>query len=775
MTRGGVFDGARGSAEPPRLGRGGITALLRRMHDIVASEATPQERLDQLTAGIATHVGADVCSIYLRQPDDSLELYSTEGLKPEAVHETVMARGEGLVGRVCETGAPLMTADAPLHPAFSYRPETGEDPLHSFLGVPLLRSGKALGVLVLQNRRSRQYEDDEIEAAQAVATLLAEIAASGELLDESATREVGEMLRLPERRRGVGVVEGVAIGRVWFVEPPAPKHNVFSRDAAAEVGRLEAAIAALRSSLDAMLASARLEGEPREVLETYRLLAGDAGWAARLREAAESSGLTAESAVERVASQNRARLSQARDPYLRERLHDLDDLSFRLLRHLSAEEAHDDRLPDEAVLFARSLGPAALLEYDRDKLRGLVLAEGATTSHVAIVARALGVPLVAGAAAAIDAAEEHDEVAIDGEEGVVFLRPTPDIVTSFEHKLELRSERQAAYAREKDLPTRTLDGVDVEVRINAGLTLDMEHLERTGAAGVGLFRTELQFLIGSQLPRVSAQQRLYEAVLARARGKPVVFRTADLGADKSADYMNRDPEGNPAMGWRGLRMAVDRPGILRPQLRALLRAAAGQDLYVLFPMVTTPAEMVLARSLLDKEIAIQEQRGGAPPQSVKVGAMVETPAAAWTVGAIAPYADFFSIGGNDLAQFYFAADRNAALTQQRYDPLDIGFLSFIRLVAEKVGEAKKPLSYCGEQAADPVFGAALLAAGVRSFSLPPTAVGAFRRLVRSVQVSDLAQWYEETAAGASPERDEARARLALLLRSKGAMLDDGAG
>ncbi|MEO1014199.1 MAG: phosphoenolpyruvate--protein phosphotransferase [Pseudomonadota bacterium] len=772
MTRGGVFDGARGRRSDASLSNetgGGITGLLRRMHDVVASEATPQERLDHLTAIIAGHVEADVCSIYLRQPDDSLELYSTEGLKPEAVHETVMARGEGLVGRVCETGAPLVTADAPLHPAFSYRPETGEDPLHSFLGVPLLRSGKALGVLVLQNQRSRQYEDDEIEAAQAVATLLAEIAASGELLDESATQEVGEMLRLPERRRGVGVVEGVAIGRVWFVEPPTPKHNVFSRDPEAEAGRLDEAIAALKASLDQMLAKASLDGEPREVLETYRLLAQDAGWAGRLKEAAASGGLTAESAVERVASQNRARLSQARDPYLRERLHDLDDLSFRLLRHLSAESADETSMPDAAVVFARSLGPAALLEFDRDRLRGLVLAEGATTSHVAIVARALGVPLVAGSEGAIAAAEDGDEVAIDGEEGVVFLRPTPDVLTSFQQKIELRSERQAAYLREKDAPARTLDGVDIELRINAGLTLDMEHLDRTGAAGVGLFRTELQFLIGSQLPRVSAQKRLYETVLSRAGDKPVVFRTADLGADKSADYMNRDPEGNPAMGWRGLRMAVDRPGLLRPQLRALLGAAAGKDLYVLFPMVTTASEMVLARALLDKEVAIHGQRGGAAPRSINVGAMIETPAAAWSAERIAPHVDFFSIGGNDLAQFYFAADRNAAMTQQRYDPLDIGFLSFIRLIAQKADAAGKPLSYCGEQAADPLFGAALIATGVRRFSLPPTALGAFRRLVRSVRRADLERWWNDLITGGGEGGADPRARMEAFLSGVGAV------
>lgn len=751
---------------PPHGGHGerGITVLLRRMHDAVAEDATAQERLDDLTKIIAGHIVADVCSIYLRRPDDSLELYSTEGLRREAVHKTVLGWGEGLVGVVAATQRPLVTAEAPLHPSFVYREETGEDPLHSFLGVPLIRSGKSIGVLVLQNKASRRYTDDEIEAAQAVALLLAEIAASGELLSKEETDVVGEMLHRADRLQGVGVVPGVAFGLAAFHDPPTPKHKAFAKDVAAEAQRLEDGLTSLRKSVDVMLNDEALAGDSREILETYRLFAYDRGWKERLR-AAVFSGLTAESAVEQVKAENRARMLQARDPYLRERLHDLDDLAHRLLRHLAGDGADAPRpLPDQAIIIARTMGPAELLEYDRARVKGLVLAEASSTSHVAIVARALEIPLVARVDDALDRVFEGDEMVVDGETGEVQVRPTGEVVDSYRQKHELRSAQQATFAKERGLPSTTKDGVAIEIFMNAGLALDMPHLDATGAAGVGLFRTELQFLIGPQLPRVSAQERLYRDVLDRAGARPVVFRTADLGGDKAAAYMQRAPEGNPAMGWRGLRLAVDRPGILRPQLRALLAAAAGRDLQLMFPMVTLASEIDAARALVEREIALRKKRGGDLPARIRIGAMIETPAAAWRLEEIAAKVDFLSIGGNDLAQFYFAADRESELTQRRFDPIDPGFLSFLKMLLDKAREHGRPVSYCGEQAADQVMASALIGLGVTRFSIPPTAVGPFRRLVRSIEAGALAGFVKERLGGGAPFRAE----LAGLLESSGA-------
>lgn len=730
---------------PPHGGHGehNLTVLLKRMRDAVAHDASAQDRLDLLTKVIASHVVADVCSIYLRRPDDVLELYSTEGLNPGAVHKTRLEWGEGLVGLVAKRASPMVTSEAPKHPAFSYRPETGEDPLHSFLGVPLIRSGKTLGVLVIQNKASREYTHEEIEAVQAVATLLAEIAASGELLSQEETHLVGEMLHRPEKLKGFGIVAGIALGKAVFLQPPAPKHKVFAQNPAAEAARLEEGLNDLRQSVDEMLATnASLSGVSREVLETYRLFAYDRGWKDRLR-AAVFSGLTAESAVEQVKAENRARLSQSRDPYLRERMHDLDDLSNRLLRHLAGDKNVGQRaLYDETILIARTMGPAELLEYDRKRLKGLVLGEVSATSHVAIVARALKLPMVTGAPEAIELAEEGDPVVLDGDAGEIHVRPSTETLEDFRAKQTRYREIEESYVSEKNLPSKTKDGDHVAIMMNAGLALDMPFLEQTGAAGVGLFRTELQFLIGSQLPSVASQEALYREALDLAEGKPVIFRTADIGGDKTAPYMDHGNEVNPAMGWRGVRMAVDRPGMIRPQLRALLAAAAGRTLWVMFPFVTVPGEVDEIRAMLDREIDRAKRREQELPNDVKIGAMIETPSSAWRADLIAQKVDFLSVGGNDLAQFYFAADRDSERVQRRYDPMNPGFLSFLKNTVDKVSHTGTPLSYCGEQTADPVTAAALIGVGVRLFSLPAAFVGPFRRLVRSLDAKAAANWLD---------------------------------
>ena len=746
----------------------GITVLLKQMHDVVAEEASAQQRLDQLTRVIAGHVVADVCSIYLRRSDDQLELYSTAGLKREAVHQTRMTWGEGLVGLVATGHRPLITDNAPEHPGFSYRPETGEDPLNSFLGVPLIRSGQVIGVLVLQNRSARQYSDDEVSAAQAVATLLAEIAASGELLGRADTAEVDAVVHRSDIIEARIIVPGIAIGQTAMHEAPIPKHKVFSDNPGEEAKRLENGLEALRTSVDRMLEARNLKGVSREVLETYRLFAYDRGWKDRLR-AAVFSGLSAEAAVLQVKAENRNRLLQSSDEYLRERMHDLDDLANRLLRLLNGEAPDQARpLPESAILFARAMGPAELLEYDRDRLKGLVLADVSDTSHVAIVARALGIPMLGGCHEAFDRVEEYDTVVIDGLSGHLHIRPDENVLSSLRSKRDLQSEEQARYARERDLPSVTRDGKKVDVLMNAGLVLDMPHLKTTGANGIGLFRTELQFLIGSQLPSVEKQEALYREIMDNSGGKPIIFRTADLGGDKRASYMKRVKEPNPAMGWRGLRMTVDRPGLLRPQLRALISATAGQELNVMLPMVTLASEIDEAKHLLDLEIHWHKKRNKALPAKINIGAMIETPAAAWQLPHIANKVDFLSIGGNDLAQFYFAADRETPAVSHRFDPLNPGFLSFVKRIVDQAKAAKVPIGYCGEQVSNHLVAVALIGLGVRHLSVPATMVGPVRRFVRLINAGQLHEWLDDQmASGKESLRDD----LQLFLNAQGIKFD----
>ncbi|MGV6802502.1 MAG: phosphoenolpyruvate--protein phosphotransferase [bacterium] len=734
MTIDKTIDRMRGGSEP--------RTLMRRLRAVMATEESPQMRLNHLTEAIANTMVADVCSIYLRRSDDQLELFATVGLNPEAVHKTKLSWDEGLVGYVARTTQPISLSEAQKHEAFSYRPEVGEDLLKAFMGVPIIRTGQVLGVLVLQNRVARTYAEEDIEAVQMVAMVLAEIVAAGDLLEKADRAEVERLLYRPERLTGTGVVAGIVIGKAALYEAPIPAHKVFTQNVVAELERLEQGITALQKSVDDMIAdNQQLSHISREVIEVYRLFAYDKGWAKRLTEAVTEGGLTAESAVERVQAENRHRMKMATDPYIRERLHDLDDLSRRLLRALAGKtgpETHD--LEEGAILFARALGPAEILELDRDKLAGIVMGEASINSHAAIVARSLGIPMVGGCPLAVERVQPSDRVIVNGATGEVHLRPEDGIADSYRDKVELYSEAQKQFAQMKEVDPVTRDGTSIDLYLNAGLLVDIPNLATTNAKGVGLFRTEFQFLVAAQLPTASAQEELYRSVLDAANGRPVIFRTTDLGSDKAADYMHVSREANPAMGWRGIRMSIDREGLIRPQLRALLSAAAGRDLQILLPMVTSPEEIDQAKAIINKEIDRRKRLRQELPKTIKIGAMIEVPAAGWNVDLIAPKVDFLSLGGNDLAQFFFAADRESERLAGRYDSLHPAFLGFLQLIADKSKLAGKPICYCGEQAADPVVALALAGIGYTKFSVPAIAVGPIKRMLSMMDLPHLQEW-----------------------------------
>ncbi|MEM9232862.1 MAG: phosphoenolpyruvate--protein phosphotransferase [Pseudomonadota bacterium] len=713
-------------------------ALLRSLREIMAeSGGSPQGKLDQLTKAIAANMVGDVCSIYVRRADDMLELFASEGLNQEAIHVTRINIEEGLVGWVARHKRPLQVRDARTHEAFVYREETGEDELSGFLGVPIIRSGQVLGILVIQNRTARVYTEDEMEVAQTVATILAEVVSSGELLEARDSEDVEALLHKPETAIGTGIVAGLAQGVVYRREPRIRAHATFASDVALEKQRLEDAIADVQKSVDDMIArDQNLSGSTLEVLEVFRLFAYDKGWARKMTEKVLA-GISAESAVEQVQADNRKRMREVTDPYLRERFHDLEDLTRRLLRTLTGEPpAGPEELPERAVLMADSLGPAELLEYHSPRLRGVVLGEAASNSHAAIIARSLGIPMVSGLPEIVDLAIAGDDVVVDGTTGEVHLRPGGAVQEAFDEKIRLRSAALARYRSERHEPAVTLDGVEIDLQMNAGLLLDMPHLEETGASGVGLFRTELQFFLGKNLPTAAAQETLYRQVLDEAGDKPVTFRTTDIGSDKRAGYMTGPLEANPAMGWRGVRVAIDREAFMRVQVRALLAAARGRPLNFMFPFVTTREELIEARRIVEKELERFRKTSGEPPQ-IRTGAMIEIPSAAWQIRQIAKECDFLSVGGNDLAQFFFAADRETDAVSLRYDPLSPGFVSFLGHTVREAKAAGKPLGYCGEQAGDPLMALALLAIGVESLSVAASSIGPVRAMIRSVSFGAL--------------------------------------
>ena len=714
-----------------RSASGGPRVLLRRLRETMAEQVSAQERLDKIVVLIAANMVAEVCSTYVLRVDNTLELYATEGLNRDAVHRTVLSSHEGLVGLVASEANPLNLSDAQTHPAFSFRPETGEEIYHSFLGVPILRAGNTLGVLVVQNRAKRTYVEEEVEALQTTAMVLAEMIASGEL---SALAQPGAepAARHSLHKTGAVLSDGIALGHVVLHEPRVVITNYIAEDLPKEIKRLDAALAKLRADLDRMLERGDVAdgGEHRDVLEAYRMFANDHGWSHKLHEAV-ATGLTAEAAVERVQSDTRARMLRSTDPYLRDRLHDLEDLGHRLMRQLVGRDHAPSReqLPDNAILIARAMGPAALLDYDRKRLRGLILEEGTANSHVSIVARALGIPAVGEIPNAPGIADPGDAVIVDGTSGSIYIRPSAEIESAYAERVRFRARRQAQYLALRDRPCVTRDGQPIELMINAGLIIDLPHIDDTGSAGIGLFRTELQFMVGQSLPRTSDQLALYRAVLDAAGSKPVTFRTLDIGGDKALPYMETVVEENPALGWRAIRLGLDRPGLLRGQIRALLRAGGGRALRIMFPMISEVAEFDLAKGMVERELTYLRQHGHALPERIDVGTMVEVPALLYQLDELLKKVDFVSVGSNDLFQFLFAVDRGNAKVSERFDTMSAPIMRALRDIVRKADAAKKSASLCGEMASKPLGALALIALGYRSLSLSATGHGPVKAMI----------------------------------------------
>lgn len=716
--------------------------LLRRIRALMQTEEAVQARLDQFVDVIVSHMGVNVASIYLQRRSGKLELCATEGLDKSAVHKTRLDMGQGLVGQVAFTARLLNLAHAKDHPMFAYRPETGEDRFASFLGVPILRGGRTLGVLVIQSEEAREFDDVEVEALQTIAMILAEIA----IEDERATGARAEMGGInlisdkPETILGKSFSSGLRQGKAQLHLPPILAGKLIAEDPALERSRLEAGISNLRAAVDNMVSgeAAGLSRASKEIFESYRMFAYDRKWVERLREAVNS-GLTAEAAVERVRNEHRARFLKARDPYLRARLHDLEDLANRMLRILAGEDAAGQKREtiDGAIIFAREIGPAELLDYDQDKLAGLVLEEGSPSSHVSIICRAMGIPLVGRCEGILDQVETGDAILLDGDEGKVQLRPLESQTENFKLRINLRGEMAKVYASQRDTPCVTKDGTAVSLQLNAGLLTDLPQLNRVGAEGIGLFRTEFQFMVSEFMPRLEQQTDLYRKAILAAGDRPVTFRTLDLGGDKILPYSEPVPEENPALGWRSIRIALDRPGLMRYQLRALVRAGAGKLLRIMFPMVATVEEFITAKALLKKEIQRALKSQEHLPNKVEIGVMLETPALAWSTDAICQHADFVSVGANDLMQFFFAADRDNARVADRYDPLHPAALAIMSHIAKRCHENNTPVSICGEIAGRPLEACAMIALGYRSLSMPVTGVGPVKAAALALDAAKL--------------------------------------
>lgn len=719
---------------------GSAREILRRLHDVMAARTPAEAKLNEVTEIVASELGSEVASIYLMR-DGALELFATRGLKQEAVHVTRLGLGQGLVGTIAESRTPLNLAEASSHPRFAYRPETGEERFHSFAGVPIIRREAVIGVLAVQHVSPRAYDELEIEALQTVAMVLAELIAASGLGAEPVLARPRETAAL--RLSGVRLVDGVARGVAVFHQPRVRIERTVAEDVAQEKARLEAGFRALREQVDHMVRQAEFAGpgDHDEILETYKMFAFDEGWARRIHDAIEG-GLTAEAAIESVAQAQRIRMGGTSDPYLAERLHDLDDLSNRLIRIIAGKlgTAAALGLKSDMILIARNLGPAELLEYDRRYLKGVALEEGSLTAHVTIIARAMGVPVVGRIRGLREQVAEGDPLILDAGVGALFVRPQASVVRSFEEQAALRAKRQAGFEALRDLPAVTRDGIRVQLLINAGLRSDLPALALTNADGIGLFRTEFQFLVSATLPRKDRQIALYRDVLEAAGDRPVTFRSVDIGGDKAVPYIagREGGEENPAMGWRALRLALERKGLLEVQARALLEAAAGRELNLMFPMIAEAWEFAEARAVVERARAMLARRGRPLPSAIRYGAMFEVPALAETLDELLPMIDFLSIGTNDLTQFLLAADRGNPKLAARYDWLARGVLRYLARVVRAADAQGVPVTVCGEMGGRTLEALALLAIGVRRLSITPAAVGPVKAMVRSTELAPIA-------------------------------------
>ncbi len=710
-----------------------VARLLPQLRRVMESDETAANRLQHIVQLIAKELKVEVCSCYILRAGEVLELFAAVGLNPAAIHNTRLRIGEGLVGTIAASAAALATPDAFNHPQFAARPETGEEQYKSFCGVPLLRNGRVRGVLVMQSRRTHDYDAGEIDVLQTLGMLVTELVASGELisLDERVTNDDPNLqaLQVP----GIAFNSGIAVGRAVLHQRIIDIHHIVADDPALEQSRFDTALTALQKNLDELLARADADTEHFEILETYRMFADDRGWRHKIRDRIRQ-GLTAEAAVKGVHDDTLAKLNKIHDPYLKERAQDFANVSARLLSVLAGHDISPVILPDNTILIAHDFGAADMLDYDQTKISAIVLEAGSPSSHVTIMARALGVPVIGQCRTILKSIENGDVLIVDGDNAIVHIRPLNETIESYNGKRAAKAVQQAAAQLALRGPVISRDGTRVELHINAGLLNQVPDLTALDADGIGLYRTEMAFMALGRYPSMQEQTQIYARVLMEANNKPVVFRTLDIGSDKKLPYLPQLHEDNPALGWRGLRVGLDRPAILRHQLRALILAAYGRPLAIMLPMVSQVSDVRRARQMLDMEIAIIKQRGIRLPAQIRLGVMFEVPALFWQLPELLPLVDFMSVGSNDLFQYTFAVDRSSAAVQESFDGLCPGFLRALRDLNVACQTAQVPLSLCGEMGGRPLDALALLALGYRSFSMSAPAIGPIKAMVKSVRI-----------------------------------------
>jgi phosphotransferase system enzyme I (PtsP) len=728
-----------------------------------------QEALEGVVRLVAAAMDCEVCSLYSFDAQTStLSLAATAGLPARSIGRITMGRDEGLVGLVVEQDNVVIAEDALAHKRFKFFPELGEEKYHGFLGVPVGEGDSILGVLVLQARRRRKFTEDDVRLLRAVGGQVRGLMLNAHLTDrlqrEEAEREVyrRNMVRAIRRLEayeqarkkpgsarndqalvrlmGQGCSPGFGIGRAHIVVPQADIDRVETKtsdDPAGEIRRFEDALA--RSCEDVEVARTRMRELVPEVggaiYEALRMVIEDRSFSRRIRDHI-GKGFTAESALRVVIQEYVRQFEEVDDSYLRERAVDVRDAGQRVLGHLLGVEGHCPVLIDDTILVAGELTLTDLASVEHSKLKGIVTGSGGETSHAAILAKSLEIPTVVGADGLLEAVREGDDVIVDGNSGIVYVRPSEDISNEYRALNARFMAFQKGLEDIRDLPAETLDGYRVALLANIGLLGELDFADEHGAEGVGLFRTELPFLSYRDFPSEEEQVALYSAVLERMGDRAVTIRTLDLGADKYPSYVSRDREANPFLGWRSIRISLEMESLFVEQLRAILRAAGDSHLRIMFPLVTSVEELRRIREIFSECVSDLHAGGVRTPANVELGAMIEVPAAVLRASQIMREVDFVSIGTNDLIQYTLAVDRDNRKVASMYEPMHPAVLQSIKTVVDAARETGRSVGMCGEMAGNPNYTLFLLGVGLDELSMGSQYIPIVKKLIRSVRMDD---------------------------------------
>ena len=724
--------------------------ILRRIVQEVSSATDLSDALNVVVARIREAMHTEVCSVYLFDADSKrYVLMATEGLNPEAVGRVSLSSSQGLVGLVGSREEPINVDNAPAHPKFHFLSETGEDPFLSFLGVPIIHHKRLMGVMVVQQRDSRQFDESEeaflVTMSAQLAGVIAHAEATGNILDMSGHSKE----RRSTRFNGAPGAPGVGIGTVYVLSPPADLSGVVDREAesaAEEVQRFDAALQAARDEVRALAGklSGELRPEEMALFDVYLSMLDDNALGAEVRARILETNNWAQGALRQVVMQYVGHFQLMEDVYLRERATDILDLGTRILAHLQGNETEtpDSDFPDQCILVSEELTPAMLGQVPANKLRGLVSVKGSSNSHVAILARAMGVPTVMGVVDVPYTQLHGLELIVDGYRGQIFSSPTD----------ELRQQYQAIYDEEqalqqdlqglRDLPAETLDGHRIPLWVNTGLITDAVRSLERGAEGVGLYRTEVPFMMKDRFPSENEQQKIYRQQLETFAPAPVTMRTLDIGGDKSLTYFPIN-EANPFLGWRGIRVTLDHPEIFLVQIRAMIKASEGlNNLRVMLPMISSVNEVDEALHLIYRAHA-EVLEEGFDVEMPQVGVMIEIPAAVYQIRELGQRVDFLSVGSNDLTQYLLAVDRNNPRVADLYQALHPAVLHALKTIADGAHAVGKPVSLCGELAGNPMGAVLLMAMGYDMLSMNATNLPKVKSIIRGISLDWAADLLEQ--------------------------------